>query len=193
MSAKLAPTNAERAERELADVRRRYEALVVAVDTATNELLEVGERERDKLVEAARTARERAVARVEQAASEIENAIAEEQAALSVARWAQDPASRKWKVALASGEVGRPGIRIDRLIEGNRRSRRGWRTSRCPARSSQSRKSASAGADSAGGAAAGLRTTGVLSDRISRAAPMPSMPVGRFRRFFRDEALRLRA
>lgn len=111
--------HAERAERELADAKRRYEALRLAVETAADELLEVGAAERDKLIESARQARERAVAQVDRAASDIEQAIAEEQAALSVAHWAQDPTRRRWKVALASGEVGRPAVRIDRLIAGN--------------------------------------------------------------------------
>ena len=79
----------------------------------------MGEAEAEKLANAARQTRERSVTRVEQAAQEIEQAIAEEQAALSVARWAKDPSGRRWKVALASGEVGRPGIRIDRLVAGN--------------------------------------------------------------------------
>jgi hypothetical protein len=116
-NATLEPKNTEPAERELAEVTRRHEALCLAVENAAKELLEVGAAEREKLVEAASRARERAVARVERAAEEIEAAVAEEQAALSVARWAQDPSSRRWKVALASGEVNH--IRIDKLVAGN--------------------------------------------------------------------------
>jgi hypothetical protein len=56
---------------------------------------------------------------VARAAAEIEAAITEQQAATSIARWAQDPSRRKWRVALMSGEVSRPGIRLDRLVAGN--------------------------------------------------------------------------
>ena len=84
-----------------------------------SELIEIGQEEADRFLGAARKVREHSVARVERAVAEIEQGVAEEQGAISVARWAQDPSRRKWKIALASGEVSRPGIRIDKLIAGN--------------------------------------------------------------------------
>ena len=115
----LEPKHAEAAQQALEDAERRYEALEQATETAADELIEVGSAEADTLLEAARKVREQSVARVERAAEEIEQAVAEEQGAISIARWAQDPSRRRWRVALASGEVSRPGIRIDRLIAAN--------------------------------------------------------------------------
>ena len=118
LRASLKPKHAEAAQKALKDAERRYEALEQATENAADELIESGTAEADKLLEGARKVRENSVARVERAAAEIEQAVAEEQGAISVARWAQDPSRRKWKIALASGEVSRPGIRIDRLIAG---------------------------------------------------------------------------
>jgi hypothetical protein len=118
-NAKLEPTNAERAERELADAKRRYEALCTAVETAADELFETGGADADKVAEAARTVRERSVARVERAAQEVAQAVDELQAALGVAAWSAQPSSRKWRVALGTATIGRRhgGIPIAQVVE----------------------------------------------------------------------------
>ena len=117
-NATLEPKHAEAARTVAEDAERRYQALEAATETAADELIEIGSAEADTLLAAARQVRERSVERVERAAQEIEQALAEQQAATSIAKWAADPAAKRWKVALASGEVGRPGIRIDRIVAG---------------------------------------------------------------------------
>jgi hypothetical protein len=117
-SAKLKPVHRDRAAKNLEDARRTHGALVTAVEDAADRLVEIGEDERERLTEVARKVRERSVERVERAAVDIERAIADEQAALSMARWAQDPTSKRWKVALASASIGSPSIRIDRIVAG---------------------------------------------------------------------------
>jgi hypothetical protein len=117
--AKLTPKHVQRAQRGLEDAERRHVALIEAVENATNELLEIGSAESEKLIAAARATRERAVEEVAAAVEKIAACVDRLERGVSIARWSTAPDSRRWKVGLRRFPVGRRhgGTPVGQLLE----------------------------------------------------------------------------
>jgi len=89
---------------------------VLAVEQAADDLFGTATGEAENVIEAARRMRERAVREIAEASAQIERALDDAEAALSLARWSSSPGDRRWRVYLRTMELGHPRIRLDRAL-----------------------------------------------------------------------------
>jgi hypothetical protein len=111
-SAVLEPAHTEEAERKVAALRRRHEALVVATEDAANAYYEAGEQEAEKAAEAAREQRQRSAAELRRAHEMVVAALDDYADLATAANATADPTSKRPRPPLRSAEVAR--IRNDR-------------------------------------------------------------------------------
>ena len=113
-SAAVKATHTEEAERKLADCRRRHEALIVAVESATSAYLKAGEQEAETAAEIAREQRERSAADLRRAHEMVVSALDAYEDLATAANATADPAMKRPRPPLRSAEIGKPAIRNDR-------------------------------------------------------------------------------
>jgi hypothetical protein len=97
-----------------ADCRRRHEALVLAVEQATNSYYVAGEREAETAARAAKEQRERSAAELRRAHEMVVSGLDAYEDLAAAANATADPTMKRPRPALRSAEVGRPAIRGDR-------------------------------------------------------------------------------